>query len=446
MAQEKHAAARTGGTIAPNGLRKPKWTVPDRSGGRTRRDRVSRGLGKQGVLLLAVQGLYNTANALSGTFVPVYLWKASQSFAPIGWFALSQHLMSGLTFWIVGRWVKQYNKMNSLRIGLILSGLFYLAVLLLGPAASRYVVPLGALNGLAMGFFWMAYNVVYFEITEPGNRDRFNGWGGLLGSGAGMIAPWISGFVIGVFGAGGYRIVFTVSLVVFATAAVVSFFLAKRRTSGEYDWLYGVRQIRCDGSPWRRVVPSLMFQGVREGVFGFLLGLLVFLSTGKEQSLGSFTLWTSLVALVSFWLAGRVLKPDIRSKAMLAGAFALSIVTMLLFIDVDYRTMLWLGIATALFMPLYIIPMTSAVFDLIGASEASAGRREELIVLRESGLIAGRVIGLAVYLAVVARTESAGALIWLLLIVGAAPLPGWLLLRGRLVRGTANGPAAARGH
>ncbi|EXX84594.1 MFS transporter, partial [Paenibacillus darwinianus] len=353
-------------------------------------------------------------------------------FAPIGWFALSQHLMSGLTFWIVGKWVKRYNKMNSLRAGLILSGMFYLAVLLLGPAASRHVVPLGILNGMAMGFFWMAYNVVYFEITEPGNRDRFNGWGGLLGSGAGMMAPWISGVVIGAFGAGGYRIVFTASLLLFATAAAVSFFLAKRKTLGQYDWLYGIRQVGCKGSPWRRVMPSLAFQGIREGVFGFLLGLLVFLSTSEAASHMIESGKGGVVALVSFWLAGRLLKPGIRSKAMLIGAFAVSMSTLLLFIGVVYGTMLWLGIATAFFMPLYVIPMTSAVFDLIGASEASAGRREELIVLRESGLIAGRVIGLVLYLSVVATTESAGALVWLLLIVGAAPLPGWLLLRGRL--------------
>src|SRR5690606_5519230 len=127
-------------------------------------------LGRQAVLLLAVQGTYAAANALSGTFVPIYLWKASQSYALIGWFSLAQHLVSGMTFWIAGAWIKSHDKMAGLRAGLVGSGLFYLIVLLLGTSASRYAVPLGALNGLAVGLFWLAYNVVYFEITGPENR------------------------------------------------------------------------------------------------------------------------------------------------------------------------------------------------------------------------------------------------------------------------------------
>ncbi len=185
-------------------------------------------LDKQAALLLAVQALFAVANALSGTFVPVYLWKASQSFMVIGWFTLFQHFISGVTCWLAGKWVKEGNKMNSLRTGVVLSGIFYLAVLLLGQAAKAYVIPLGIINGLASGFFWLAYNVVYFEITEPDNRDRFNGWAGLLVSGSGIIAPWISGVLITAFaGNRGYQIIFTVSLIVFAMAAVISFFLKK---------------------------------------------------------------------------------------------------------------------------------------------------------------------------------------------------------------------------
>ena len=91
-----------------------------------------RALDGQAKLLLAVQGLLGIANALSGTFLPVYLWKASQSLALIGWFNLSQTVVSGITFWLAGKWVKEHNKMNSLRLGVALSGVFYFIVLMLG--------------------------------------------------------------------------------------------------------------------------------------------------------------------------------------------------------------------------------------------------------------------------------------------------------------------------
>ncbi|OUM95398.1 MAG: MFS transporter [Thermobacillus sp. ZCTH02-B1] len=390
-------------------------------------------LGRQAVLLLAVQGMFAAAGALSGTFVPVYLWKASQSHAAVGWFALAQHLASGCAFWLAGAWVKRHDKTIALRAGLAASALFYLAVLLLGDAAAGWTAALGALNGLAVGLFWLAYNVVYFEITDRENRDRFNGWAGLLTSLAGMAAPWLSGtFITLSGGTRGYRIVFATSLAMFAGAALLSLFLEKRRTGGAFDWSYGLSQLRTKDNPWRSAVPALAAQGLREGVWLFLLGLLVYFATGREQSVGGYNFWTSLTALGSFWLAGRLLRPRFRRAAMLAGAAAVSGLPAILLADTGYAALLATGVGTALFMPLYIIPMTSAVFDLVGRTDEDVERREELIVLRETGLCAGRVLGLAIYLAVVAREQSPAALAWLLLAVGAAPLAGWLFMRRQL--------------
>ncbi|WP_240546087.1 MFS transporter [Paenibacillus artemisiicola] len=412
-------------------------TVSNDGGGK--RNYESRALDGQAVLLLAVQAMLGTANALSGTFLPIYLWKTSQSFALIGWFNLTQFLVSGLTFWLAGKWVKEHNKMNSLRLGVALSGLFYFVVLLMGKSAVTYAVPLGAMIGLGNGFFWLAFNVVYFEVTEPGNRDRFNGWAGLLGSGAGIVAPWISGWLITINnGERGYHIIFTVSAIVFAVGVVLSFWLKKRQSSGTYEWLHGIRQLRERGNPWRFAFPAIVCQGVREGVYMFFIGLLVFLATKNEGKLGNFSLVTSLVALASFWLIGRMLKPERRRAAMLIGALAVTATIATLFWPLSYRTLLIFGIGTALFMPLYILPMTSTVFDLIGSTEASARQREEFVILREAGLTVGRIVGVAAYLLVLPYMDRSDYVVpGLMLAVGAFPILGWWLMRGLLGKVTA---------
>src|SRR5690606_26072447 len=84
---------------------------------------------KQAILLLVVHGLFAAANALSGTFVNVFLWKAKNDFALLGWFALAGHVAGAVTFYCAGKWVKEHNKMNSLRLGVALSAGFYLSVL-----------------------------------------------------------------------------------------------------------------------------------------------------------------------------------------------------------------------------------------------------------------------------------------------------------------------------
>ncbi|WP_127584109.1 MFS transporter [Paenibacillus koleovorans] len=390
-------------------------------------------LNRQAWLLLLVNGLFAAANALSGTFVNVYLWKVKNDFAMIGWFAFSHQITMAFTFWLAGKWVKEGNKMNALRLGVVSSALFYLFVLFLERAAADWIVALGIVQGLASGFFWLAFNVVYFEITDPDNRDRFNGWAGLLGSGAGMIAPWVSGFVISQLpGNAGYRWIFGVSLAVFVLGAVVSFFLKKRKVEGTYDWLLGFRTLRVRG-PWRPVFAALVAQGMREGVFGFIIGLLIYIATQNEMHIGNFSLITSALALVSFFVVGRFIKPGYRKRGMLVGAAVMIGVILPFFWKLNYSTLLIFGIGTALFIPLYVIPMTSSVFDLIGKDEESAKQRVEYVVIRELGLNVGRMLGTLTFILVVTWTHSSPmAINWLLLGIGSSPLLAWWFMRGRL--------------
>lgn len=352
----------------------------------------------------------------------------------IGCFTVAQQLALGLSFWLAGKWVKEYNKMNALRLGIAVSGLFYLVVLGVGDQAVHYIWPLGLLLGIAIGLFWLAFNIVYFEITDAANRDFWNGWMGLLGSLTGMVGPWLSGwFISSLPGERGYRIVFMISLGIYGLAAVFSFFLKKRKSEADYGWLEPWRQLRRS-TGWRQVAGSLFFQGLREGVFSFLIGLLVYIAAKEESKLGQFALVTSAVSLVSYWAAGKFFKPRFRSAGMMVGGALLVGVIVPLLWQVNYITLLLMGIGTSLFIPLYMLPMISTSFDLIGESEESVSNRVELVVLRELSLMSGRLLGIVVFIAVLSVNGSERTITILLLVLGAAPLGSWLMLRRMLAR------------
>jgi MFS transporter, YQGE family, putative transporter len=390
-------------------------------------------LNAQAILLLAVHGLFGAANALSGTFVGVYLWKAKNDFALIGWFTLANHLAMAITFWLAGKWVKEHNKMNCLRAGVIVSACFYLTVLWLGSQSIHYVLGLGVIQGIASGLFWIAFNVVYFEVTGPENRDHFNGWTGLLGSGSGMIAPWLSGFlIVSMSGASGYRLIFSISLGIFIAGVIVSFFLKKRKVVGTYDWFLSWHCLKNKDTPWRKVSVALVAQGLREGVFGFMIGLMVYIHTKSEAGLGNFVLVTSAVAFVSYWAAGKFIKPKYRSVSMLAGAVMMVAVIFPFFWKVNVVTLFVFGIGVSLFIPLYTIPMVSSVFDLIGGDKQSAKLREEYVVLRELSLNAGRILGVLLFILVVSWSTAPLVLNAMLLLIGSSPLVSWFYMRDQL--------------
>ncbi|MFC3799761.1 MFS transporter [Cohnella sp. GCM10012308] len=425
----------------------PQW---GKTSGRTFTDVSPKGgksarFDRQAALLLAVHALFTCGNALSATFVNIYIWKIKQDYALLGWFAVVHQLAMSLTFWLAGKWVKEGNKMNALRGGVIAAAAFYGLVLAFGTRAADAVPLLGLVQGISSGLFWLSFNVVYFEITDPGNRDRFNGWTGLLGSLSGMLAPWLSGILIASSGGNtGYRLIFGISLAIFIAGAALTFGLHKREPAGRYDWRIGLGRLLRAGSPWRAITWAMVAQGLREGIFGFVIALLVYTSTGSEMKLGSFSLYTSAAALISFWIAGRLLKPKGRYWGMFAGAAMLIAFIVPLFWGTGYSQLLIFGLGTAIFVPLYSIPSVSVVFDQIGGNEADVKQREERVILRELALNAGRFIGTIVFIVCVSQSANPTLIRMLLLVFGSSPLLAWAMLRKRLRNGT-GAVAASKG-
>jgi YQGE family putative transporter len=390
-------------------------------------------LDRQTWLLLVVNGLFITASALSGTYLSVYIWKASKDFIMLGWFTLIVHVTMAITFWIAGNGVKEGNKMIGLRLGIAVSALFYGLVLLLGNQAINYLWLLGMVMGIAIGLFWLSYNVIYFEMTNVDNRDRFNGLAGVIGSMVGIIVPWCSGFLISrMTGGSGYRLIFILSFCVFVAGIGTSFFLRNRKTGGQYIWSMPIRIWRTRQNPWKPLIGALAAQGFRESVFGILIGVMVYIQTGSEFSLGNFAMITSVVGFVSFYATGRWLKRVWRRRGMLIGALIMTAVILPFFASISFMTLLIFGIGTALALPLYTMPMTSAVFDWIGLNEESAQRRVEYVVMRELALNAGRILGIVVLLTTLYISKAPLVMNGMLLVVGSSAVLSWLFMRNYL--------------
>jgi len=227
----------------------------------------------------------------------------------------------------------------------------------------------------------------------------------------------------------GYRIIFSLSLGTFLLAVLISFFLKRRRAAGRFrlaDILrLGVRR----GSRWHWVSLAMIAQGAREGVFAFLIGLLVYIAAKDEWVLGTFLAVSSLVSLVTYYLAGRLMRPGWRDECILVGALMAGVAGLPILWELNTWTLFILGVGAALFSPLYLVPLTSTAFDVIGESQKTARFRVEFVVCRELFLSAGRVLSLLLFLWWVERAPSPEQLRWLVLAVGFAPVFAWLAIR-----------------
>ncbi|TYS87639.1 MFS transporter [Rossellomorea aquimaris] len=370
-------------------------------------------------LLLLIGGLYSLSIALSNTFVNIYLWKQSGEFIDLGIYNLTVVIFQPLTFILAGRWAKKVDRVIVLRFGVIFLALFYISVLAFGESAENYLVVLGALLGIGYGFYWLAFNVLTFEITEPETRDFFNGFLGTLTSAGGMIGPILAGYIISRFASyKGYTIVFGLSLLLFAVAVLLSFFLKRRPASGRYLFLR-ILEERKNNANWRFITNAHFFQGLREGTFIFIISVFVFISTGSEFAIGTFGLINSGIAFVGYYIASRVIKKKFRKKAILLGGILLYLAIFLIVFDVTYTKLLLYAGMIAIAYPILLVPYISMTYDVIGTGWNAAEMRIEYIVVREIFLNSGRIVSVLAFIIAVTFFNHEESIPILLLMLGA---------------------------
>jgi MFS transporter, YQGE family, putative transporter len=370
-------------------------------------------------LLLLIGGLYSLSVALSNTFVNIYLWKQSGEFSDLGIYNLSVVLLQPLTFIVAGRWAKKVDRVIVLRIGVIFLALFYLTVLIIGENASHYLILLGCLLGVGYGFYWLAFNVLTFEITEPETRDFFNGFLGILGSAGGMVGPIAAGLVISQLESfTGYSIVFGVSLGLFSLAVFFSFSLKRRPASGRYMFTRIIKE-RANNNNWRLITNAHFFQGLREGTFLFIISVFVFISTGSELALGTFGLLHSGIAFIAYYATSRLIKKEYRKKAILVGGCLLYLAIFLIVFDITFQKLLIYACVIAIAYPLLLVPYNSMTYDVIGSGWKAAEMRIEYIVVRELFLNFGRGVSIVAFLFAVTFFNAETSIPILLLFLGA---------------------------
>ncbi len=387
-------------------------------------------LDRQAWLLLLVSGLFAISTSLSSTFVNVYLWKIKEDYGVIGWYNLFAAISMATTFILAGKMIKKVDRVIAIRLGVAIHALFYLIVLWLGETSVHYVPILGSLLGIGAGFFWLAFHVLYFEITERYNRDIFNGVNGLLTSGAGIVAPLISGWVITrVDQLTGYRIIFGLSLTIFLIAVITSLFLKRRSAEGSFRLGTVIRHSFHRSSNLFWVNLAMLSQGIREGVLVFLVSLLVFVFTGDEFVLGIYLTTVSAVSLIAYLLVGRFMQPQRRNTSIFIGAVMLGVVVLPFVWSLETWAVFVLGIGAALFYPLYMVPLTSTVFDVIGENWRTVSLRVEFVVVRELALNIGRVLSILAFLWWVNYSSQLEQLRWFILAFGMMQLGAWATVR-----------------
>lgn len=355
-------------------------------------------INKDLIFLLVIGGLYSLGIFLSNTFVNIYLWKQAGDYVTIAVYNLGVYIFQPLAFMLAGKIAKKVDRIIVLRLGVIFLSLFFLSVLIIGGSAAKYNFLLGSLLGIGFGFYWLAYDVLTFEITEPETRDFFNGFLGVLQSFGGMAGPLAAGIIISTMTDNvGYTVIFALSFSMFILAVGLSFFLNRRSAEGGFYFRRILSERKHDKN-WKNILYAHTFQGLREGIFLFVITIWVFISTKSEFSLGIFNLTLSGFSFIFYFIATKYIKPSRRKKAILIGGIILFVSIFIILFYKFYVLLIFYAILVGMAYPIIHVPYASLAYDVIGQAKNAKELRVEYIVVKELFVNAGRVASIALFL------------------------------------------------
>jgi len=381
------------------------------------------------ILLLVIGGLYSLSIFLSNTFVNIYLWKQAGDYTTIAFYNLGIYLFQPITFILAGKIAKKIDRVIVLRLGVIFLSLFFLSVLLIAEQAAKYNFMLGSVLGIGYGFYWLAFNVLTFEITEPESRDFFNGFLGVLQSFAGMVGPLLAGTIIASMQENvGYSVIFTMSFILFIGAVICSFFLKRRQAEGLFHFSRVLME-RAHNKNWKRVLNAHVSQGLREGIFLFVISIWVFITTQSEFALGMFNLFLSGLSFVLYFIVTKWVKPSLRKKAILSGALILYFSIYIILFDISYTQLMIYAALIGIAYPVVNVPYASLTYDVIGKARKAKELRVEYIVVRELFVNIGRVTSIVIFLTAITLFPAETIIPYLLAIFGLGHLFIYLFVK-----------------
>ena len=397
---------------------------------------VNRYLGIKRVLtppakrLAWMASVYGFTMAFSGVFLNVFLFKGDGDWSVVVRYNIVTFAMIPLIFGVGGWIARRGRKLWPIRAGLAFSAVVFLAMLVFQENAREHVVLLGVLNGLAIGFYFLGQHELTFDVTTPENRDLYFSLQQFLASVLRIGAMPLASGLITLFRTGdsperGYYVLFAVTLGLYLSLFLETFALKVENSREPFQLWAALKDHFRPGM--RPVMGAYFIWGLRNGLFWFLVGVLIYRVSNKELAVGAYDMLSQGIILAMTYALSRLATRDNRAFGLGLSAWLDATGVALLAWRLNIHTLLWFTIVAAVAAALFQVTFSSYSFDIMEKAGGDEKRTLENLTIREMPLNAGRIVGLLIFWACLTRFGETG-LRYSVLILGSAHIGVWWIL------------------
>lgn len=154
--------------------------------------------------------LFGLANSFSAPLLGLYIYIYSNILYTINFLLISSifilvgYIIVGHLSFIWKQSIIYY------RIGIFLFILFYLVIFVLNKDTPKYINIVGSLYGLAQGFYWSGWDIIFYRTPKKLNFFNKSTYLGFITS---LLSPGVYGSILSIFHNSGYGILFVLTAV-----------------------------------------------------------------------------------------------------------------------------------------------------------------------------------------------------------------------------------------
>ena len=343
---------------------------------------------------------FNLFQGLVSVYITTLLMRVTGDGDIVKWYNLLNYLFSGLMMPVAVAVMRKQNTNLVTRIGILGFIVLYTTLLFSMNSADKMMPVLGFFSGVSGAFYWLTYSTYVSAFTEDNKRDVALAFLGFVNGIITLIMPALSGFIIErIPDFWGYMVVFGLAFLVAVITILLSLRLPKhvnpegKKNKNTYfrRSLHNIAHSAC----WRYGMLAEAMRGVREGTFNFLLNILLFEAISSETLMGFNTLLTGVGTIVSFWMIGKIVKPNNRIKVMFSATIILLAASVLPAVSLNPATIMLFALINDFFTQ-FILNSSRSIFFFLVQKKAEINAREEYFSIRELMLDFGRIVGILV--------------------------------------------------
>lgn len=347
---------------------------------------------------LMMNALFSFGGNLSGVFQSVFLWKLDKTYSLLAYFSMYWSLAIIIFFGLCAWVARKTNPLITMRLGFVFYLITYLIMLIFHQTLSEHIFLLGVVNGLAMSLYYVGMHMAVLDLTTNEKRDQFLYIQGILFTVGGMVAPLLSGIIISQLdGMIGYYVVFIATCVFFILAFFVSLRVqVKPVESKSFFW----EVVKHPSAEWRKMYKVMFADGIVSGVYTtFLITMMTFKVAGGEFSLGVFNTAAEIISMLAFYVLAKYSIPDYRIRIFAIGSVGILIGSLLISAFPMIVTLVLFAIIQPVSMNMISTSMNAMIYASIEKDPQYKEKRLDYIIIREIPLGVGRIIGVAMFLA-----------------------------------------------